>query len=34
MKVKTLFLQKHAYEATKELDCYGYCLDNAIAHFS
>lgn len=33
MKLSTLFLPKELQRAEKELDCYGYCLDNAIAYY-
>lgn len=33
MKLQTLFLPKDLVSAGKELDCYGYCLNQSIEHF-
>lgn len=33
MKLSNLFLPKDLVKAGKELDCYGYCLNQSIEHF-
>lgn len=33
MKVKQLFMNEVTDQAVEELDCYGYCLDEAIVRF-